>query len=98
MWLLIDDKRDLNTELIARNFKVGIRLLAYFKGDIEALCIDHDLGEEKTGYDLIKWAISNNVLPNHVQIVSDNPVGVKNIGDALRSEGYNSKDYRNWFK
>lgn len=54
---------------------------------IECLCIDHDLGtvinkdgdyRGENGYDIIKWAIEHNVLPKHVQIVSQNP-GAKRI-------------------
>lgn len=56
---------------------------------------DHDLGEEKTGYDAAKWLInycmSKNVdIPNY-QIQSSNIVGKMNIHNAL-------KCYSEWFK
>ena len=42
---------------------------------------DHDLGEEKTGYDLIKemYAELPNKFPRKVFVHSDNPVGAVNI-------------------
>lgn len=98
-WLLIDDTRNLNCDNIARTYEEGLFFLRNEKWDV--LCIDHDLGEEderKNGYTLINIAIEEGVLPRRVQIVSSNPVGVKNIALALMSSGYTNKsgDFRNF--
>ena len=61
MWLLIDDSRDLNCEVIAKTAAAGKKLLAV-KG-WECLCIDHDLGGSETGYDVIQWALLRGYVP-----------------------------------
>jgi len=81
MWLLIDDKRDLGCDVIARTPVAGKMLLAL--GGWECLCIDHDLGAEESGYDIIKWGLQNGFIPKWVQIVSSNPVGRENIKNIL---------------
>lgn len=92
MWLLIDDIRDLNCDVTARTYADGIAALKEYGKKIKCLCIDHDLGESKTGYDVITWAAEHSLLPPHVQIVSDNPVGRENIAKILRHELYTSKN------
>lgn len=99
MWLLIDDIRDLQCDLIARTPTLGKRALAYFSGDIECLCLDHDLGAPESGYDVLKWAIEHDLLPSHVQLVTSNPVGRENMKAALINAGYTSSDginFRQW--
>lgn len=95
MWLLIDDERTLDVDVIARTPEAGRRLLAL--GEWECLCMDHDLGYEESGYDIIKWAAQNHLLPMRVQLVTNNPVGRENIGALLRSCGYRSKDRVNYY-
>ena len=86
-YLLIDDIRDqYQVEKTARTAADG--MLALKTLPVTHLLIDHDLGEEKSGYDVINWAIEHNVLPSKVFIVSANPVGRNNIGRALEAEGY----------
>lgn len=98
MWLLIDDIRDLNCDVTARTYADGIVALKEYGQKIECLCIDHDLGEEKTGYDVIMWAIEHRLLPKKVQIVSVNPVGRENIARALRHDLYTSRDGINFVR
>ena len=86
MWLIIDDKRDLGCDVIARTPEAGKELL--YRLDWECLCLDHDLGAKLDGYDLIKWAIAVKCVPPKVQIVSSNPPGRKNIAAALEGIGY----------
>lgn len=55
----------------------------------DAICLDHDLGEEKSGYDVAKYIINkcltyNYTLPNYAS-QSSNPVGRENILKALKS-------------
>ncbi len=98
MWLLIDDMRNLNVDVIARNGVSGIRLLRNFKWT--CLCIDHDLGDasEMNGYEVILTAAHENCIPNQVQIVSANPVGRQNIANVLIDNGYKTKDNINFYK
>ena len=86
MWLLIDDIRDLQCEVIARTPEAGMKLLAL--GGWECVCFDHDLGQDSTGYDVLVWAIENDYLPNMVQLVTSNPVGRDNMDAALVDAGF----------
>lgn len=97
MWLLIDDSKDLNCDITAKTPKAGKEILKRLKGQIEVLCIDHDLGfNQETGYDIIEWALDNNFLPDKIQIVSLNPVGAKRIADLLKAANYMTKDNINF--
>lgn len=100
MWLIVDDMRELGCNIIARTPEAGMHVLCAMSDVIECLCIDHDFGErsEKDGTDVIKFAIENNCLPDRVQIVSQNPVGVDRIRNLLIDEGYVSRDRINYFK
>lgn len=90
MWLLIDDKRDLNTEAIARTAEAGRKLLE--AGGWDCVCFDHDLGGEESGYDVMKWGLERGYMPESVQLVTSNPVGRRNMKDILESAGYVIKD------
>jgi len=87
-WLIIDDFRTSGCELVARTATEGKRMLQENADEIECLCIDHDLGEKETGYDVIVWAEANGFLPGQVQIVSMNPVGAKRIASILEKAGF----------
>jgi hypothetical protein len=77
--LLIDDKRDLKANRVARNYHQGIVALKQEKWDL--LLLDHDLGDfhdgtEKTGYDIMLFLEEHpQYLPGKIEIVSSNPVG-----------------------
>lgn len=90
MWLLIDDQRNLNTEAIARTVEAGRKLLSV--GGWECVCFDHDLGGLESGYDLLKWGLDRGLVPSRVQLVTDNPVGRKNMRTALEVAGYKTSD------
>ena len=89
--LLIDDIRKVGTDAIARTSKEAFELLA--QQEWTELYIDHDLGEDVTGYDIVVWMLENPAIknPEFVQIVSSNPVGRENIAKALISYGYTRK-------
>ncbi len=100
MYILIDDMRDLGCDIICRNGPLGMLVLNAMRGDFAVLCIDHDLGpdDEMTGLDVIKDAASSNLLPDEVQIVSSNPVGVTNIGNVLKDNGFTPDPSNRVFK
>ena len=106
MYLIIDDGRSLGCQIIARTAQAGKDILYNFAGtfnsqglpSIECLCIDYDLGTGENGYDVIKWAIEHNCLPNRIQVVTMNPVGRKNIVAALINADYVSFDNTNFKK
>jgi len=96
MWMLVDDRRNLETvDIIARNSQAAMEILLGMGHRLTGLVLDFDLGEveniggkgrrsrEITGYDVLMFAIVNEVLPLTVQIISDNPVGVMKLHNTL---------------
>jgi len=90
MKLFVNDVRsapDSSWE-IARNYKEAINILESEKVDV--LSLDHDLGEDLTGYDIINW-LERKVYheeieaPGKILVHSANPVGVNNIKRAINS-------------
>lgn len=94
MQLLIDDTRDIGTEVTARTWGAGKALIcpdAPYSWDV--IYFDHDLAEknpEDTGYTLLREALQWGWLERRtkVGIVTSNPVGRENMERALRSNGY----------
>ena len=91
-YLFIDDLRIFNKIsnydlYIAHNYKEAISILKMNIFDI--ISFDHDLGEEKTGYDIAKYIVENNIEINEgFKIHSANPVGRFNISQLLNHYGY----------
>ena len=99
MYLLIDDVREGGyADIVARNACAGKAVLEELSGCINELGIDHDLGGETSGYDVVRWALARGFLPNKVQVVSLNPPGRKAIINVLLDNGYQSKDNTNFVK
>ena len=94
MWRLIDDVRDLNCDVIARNPEAAKRCLSLRCWEV--VCFDHDLGTAESGYDVLAWAIHNGHLPDKVQLVTSNPVGQANMANALKADGFQTVDGRNF--
>ena len=77
-----------------KTYAQAIASLEYFmlcEGGIDLVCFDHDLGEEKSGYDIAKYIVENQIPIGAFFIQSMNPVGAKNIRDLLIHYGY--KEY-----
>ena len=96
MWLIIDDTRELNCEAIARTAEAAKQLLK--RNCWECVCFDHDLGEGESGYDVMRWMFDMKIYPDHIQIVTSNPVGSKNMTSLLEEHKYVSKDGYNFYK
>lgn len=104
--MIIDDCRELGCDIIVRTAQAGKDVLynmacsfdSFGKPLIGCLYIDHDLGCEETGYDVIKWAIDHGCLPNKIQVVSMNPVDKQNIANILLANDYNTFDNINFIK
>ena len=87
MDLLIDDIRDFNVDVIARNGHAGRVMLSATPWDI--VYFDHDLGDDINGYELLTWALENDILnETKVKIVTGNPVGRQNMEAALENANF----------
>ena len=67
--------------IIARNYNEAIRELHRFNYDV--ICLDHDLGEEKTGYDICKYIVENHIYCPEYRLHTSNPVGRQNMKQLL---------------
>ena len=94
--MIIDDIRDLNCDIIARTSQAGFQILSWMHDNINVLVLDHDLGDHShmDGNRLLKELIVHKLLPQEVQLCSDNPVGRQNMRAQLEDIGYATKDGR----
>ena len=85
--LLIDDLRDIDVDVIARNGKAGLVILDLIRVDV--LYLDHDLGPDSiSGYTVAMKALDLDIMPPTVILVTSNPVGRDNIIAGLKQFGY----------
>jgi len=82
LWL--DDVRPapiLDSWMVAKNYQEAITLIDKYTFFLCSL--DHDLGEEKDGADVLQYMIDNDKVPELVLIHSKNPVGVAEMNRML---------------
>ena len=70
---------------VARTYDEAIQ---YIDDSYDIISLDHDLGEDKTGYDIAKYIVENQIKVGAVAIHSVNPVGKFNISQLLTHYGY----------
>lgn len=97
-YIFVDDERNFNPIvlkndiilIVCRSYANTINILRYCKDhEWEAwLDLDHDLGEEKTGYDICKFIIENQILILGYHLHTMNPVGRQNMEQLLSHYGY----------
>ena len=87
--LWVDDLRPIpnnyigNYEIrIAKSYDEAVSELHRFRYDV--ICLDHDLGDGPTGYDLCKYIIAKNIYCPEYRIHTSNPVGRKNMTELLQ--------------
>lgn len=86
--LWIDDIRPIPNDyintyhvIVARSYKEAISKLNSMKFDV--ICLDHDLGEDFTGYDICKYIIEHNIQCSEYRIHTSNVVGRQNMTQLL---------------
>ena len=88
----IDDIRPgLASYYKCRTYAEAIATIDYFskcEGGIDFISLDHDLGEEKSGYDIAKYIVEEQIPIGAFAVHSANPVGAKNIRELLTHYGY----------
>ena len=70
---------------VARTYDEAIQ---YIDDSYDIISLDHDLGEDKTGYDIAKYIVENQIKVGAVAIHSANLVGRFNINQLLTHYGY----------
>lgn len=102
IYIFVDDCRSCPEEaknayptITVRTFGSAIELIRYFSlnGDKVIVDFDHDLGEEKTGYDIAKIIVAEQLPIDSYCVHSANPVGRYNITQLLDNYGYERRNF-----
>ena len=93
-FVFIDDIREIPRNefkygVAIRDFESAIEYLLTYANDFPiVVSFDHDLGEEKTGYDIAKYIVEHQIPLVGFRIHSANSVGKFNIQQLLTHYGY----------
>ena len=89
--LWIDDERKMPAEadFWAKSYDEAIKIFKNNEDKTFIVDLDHDLGEDKTGYDIAKYIVEQNIPIIAYKIHSMNPIGRANINQLLSHYGYN---------
>lgn len=104
--LFLDDERDpsdsIKDAVVVRTFREGCELI-YEAGMPRTVHLDHDLGEERTGYDFVKFLVGyccqNGIDPYDINfnVHSQNPIGKRNMEVYWSDFCTNQEEWRaNW--
>lgn len=94
-YLFIDDIREPSMNIKGNGYQLYVStgyddaIVALQNQVFDIISFDHDLGTEKTGYDIAKYIVENNIpIREGFKIHSANPVGRFNISQLLNHYGY----------
>ena len=98
IYIFIDDEREEMFDKIAtkvgykyihcHSYETAIRCIELYNDSQLIIDLDHDLGLGKTGYDVAKYIIENDIAIEGFKIHSMNLIGVSNIRQLLTHYGY----------
>lgn len=96
IYIFVDDIRkpvripDGMAYTVCRDYNTAISEIKRYIGYESEIIVDfdHDLGTNKSGYDIAKWIVGQGYPNIRFRIHSMNPVGVKNIRELLTHYGY----------
>ena len=79
---------DIKFDTIARTSKHGKRVLE--SEQVTHLWLDNDLGMgQQEGWEILNWARDNDHLPDHIILVTANPISRRRMEETLRNDvGY----------
>jgi hypothetical protein len=89
MKIYLDDVRETPAGFV-RTYTVEETIDLLKNNFIEELSLDHDLGTEKTGYDVLLWierevVLNGYIPPGIMKVHSANPVGREKMTSAIQS-------------
>jgi hypothetical protein len=91
--LFLDDVREVpNGFLVARDYVTAVHMMIGLDCP-KVMSFDHDLGEEKSGYDVAWWMVEKDMdedgkwIPRDFEyyVHSANPVGAENISKLFKN-------------
>ena len=73
-WLLVDDVRNIpGVDRVARTYDEAVQAIVN-EGPWKCIMFDHDLGEERNGYDLMCMLEREpKLIPDNIMIITQNP-------------------------
>ena len=86
MKIILDDRRYVpsNSQYnVVRNYEDCVDMIRLFR-KISFISLDYDLGEGKTGYDVLVYMSENDIEVKHINIHSDHSVGVPKMREYVR--------------
>lgn len=86
MKVILDDRRYVPSNSpynVVRNYEDCVEFIRLFK-KLSFISLDYDLGEAKTGYDVLVYMAENNIEVKHINIHSDHSVGVPKMSEYVR--------------
>lgn len=91
-YVYVDDEREplMNYDYWAKSYREAITAIETYVTPFYTtlvLDLDHDLGTEKTGYDIAKWCIERGLI-GEFRVHSMNIVGRRNIRQLLTHYGW----------
>lgn len=94
-WLMVDDVRILNKATVAKNPQEAKELLQ--QKSWAHLVLDYDLFSKENGLDILVWAITEKLVPQHVLLTTLSRRAKLAMGNLLMGEGYSSSDGSSWY-
>ena len=93
--LYIDDIRlpsnfnNFHTIYLVRSYNEAIDFIQNKSFNYEVyISFDHDLGEDKSGYDIAKYLVENQISIAGFKVHSANPVGVQKMRSIIQRNGW----------
>ena len=86
MKVILDDRRYVPSNSpynVVRNYEDCVEFIRLVK-KISFISLDYDLGEAKTGYDVLVYMAENDIEVKHINIHSDHSVGVPKMSEYVR--------------
>ena len=87
--LLIDDEKNIQADVVARNSKAALLLLP-LKCWAHIL-LDNDLGEKMEGHHILEWMVEEDCLPPTITLVTNNPPARDFMKKFLLRQGYKTR-------
>ena len=86
--IILDDRRPMDESRYrcVRTYDDCVYSLKMYKAlghTIEFISLDYDLGEEKTGYDVLEYMLANEIEVKHINIHSDHSIGVPMMSEFV---------------
>ena len=85
MKIILDDRRYVpsnSPQNVVRTYEDCVDMIRLFR-KISFISLDYDLGEGKTGYDVLVYMAENDIEVKHINIHSDHSVGVPKMREYV---------------